>query len=405
MNAERAPQVADALRQAGYHGVICRLPQHVLLLTGYLPVLGNAFAVVALAPDGTAQARLLVPASEANLVPAGAAIAIETYTEETLERIDTTLTAAREPLDALMRAAGLAAAGAIVGYEGAPVPVPPAYTQLGIPGPATLDLYRALLPQARLRDASDLLAGLAAVKTEAEVAGIRRAVDVARAGFEAARAAVRVGASEADVAAEATAALLRAGYAHSALGRAQPHVHVMADKRAAQAHATFNFTSTAAIGRGETVLVQIEMGVDGYWAELTRTFFAGEAPPPWAGIVRACARAQDAALAAIREGAHGAAVDAAARQVMREAGWGDAFMHGLGHGIGFQAINHGDAPILHPRSQAVLRAGMVHNMEPAAYLDGQGGFRLNDDVLVRRDGAEMLSAGLPRDLDWLVVAD
>ncbi|HKV60016.1 MAG TPA: M24 family metallopeptidase, partial [Ktedonobacteraceae bacterium] len=77
--------------------------------------------------------------------------------------------------------------------------------------------------------------------------------------------------------------------------------------------------------------------------------------------------------------------------------------HGLGHGFGFQAINHAAAPVLHPASNAMLRAGMVHNMEPAVYLDGKGGIRLNDNVAVRADGNEVLSRSLSRDLDWLVV--
>ncbi|HEY7834817.1 MAG TPA: M24 family metallopeptidase [Ktedonobacterales bacterium] len=402
MNEDRREQVAAALRQAGDAGLICRLPHHVLLLTGYLPVLGNSFCVVALAPDGTAEARLAVPASEADLVPPGAAVAVKTYTEENLDFIGTTLQAVRQPLAALLAEAGLAG-DSIIGYEGAPAPLPPTYTQMGVPGADTLDLYHALLPAARLRDATNLLEDLAAVKTEREIAGIRRTAAVARAGFDAARAAVRVSATEAEVAAAATAALLRAGLARSAPGRTQPHAHVLAGPRAAAASASFNLTSTAEIQHGDPVLVQIEIGMDGFWAELTRTFFAGEAASPWGEVARACVRAQDAALARIRDEARGADVDAAARDVMRAAGWGDAFRHGLGHGIGFQAINHGAAPILHPRSQAVLRAGMVHNLEPAAYLDGQGGFRLNDDVLVREGGAEVLSAEMPRDLDWLVV--
>ena len=403
MHVERREQVAAALRHEGFDGLICRLPREVLLLTGYLPVLGNTFCVVSLAPDGAAQARLAVPTSEAELVPPGAAVAVKTYTEETLDHIGTTLQAVRAPLAALLAAAGLVG-DAVVGYEGAPALLPPAYTQVAVPGTQTLDLYRALLPNARLRDATGLLEELAAVKTAPEIAGIQRAAEVAHAGFDAARAAVRIGATEADVAASATAALLRTGLARSEPGRAQPHAHVLAGSRAALGAASFNLTSTAAIQSGDPVLVQVEIGIDGLWAELTRTFFAGEAVPPWDAIARTCARAQDAALAQIHAGARGAEVDAAAREVLRAAGWGDAFKHGLGHGVGFQAIDHGAAPILHPRSEAILRAGMVHNLEPAVYLDGRGGFRLNDDVVVRDDHAEVLSAGLPRELDWLVVS-
>lgn len=88
---------------------------------------------------------------------------------------------------------------------------------------------------------------------------------------------------------------------------------------------------------------------------------------------------------------------------MRDADFGDAFKHGLGHGFGFQAINHAAHPVLHPASKDVLQRNMVHNMEPAVYLDGIGGFRLNDNVLVRTDGSELLSAAIPRELEWLIV--
>jgi Xaa-Pro aminopeptidase len=114
-------------------------------------------------------------------------------------------------------------------------------------------------------------------------------------------------------------------------------------------------------------------------------------------------RAQDAALQVIRDGVPAREADHAARSVMEQAGFGAAFKHGLGHGFGFQAINHAAMPVLHPASNQVLRAGMVHNMEPAVYLDGKGGIRLNDNVLVHKDGNEVISSSLPRDLDWLVV--
>jgi Xaa-Pro aminopeptidase len=272
-----------------------------------------------------------------------------------------------------------------------------------VPGPSTLDLLHSLLPGDYLRDATPILRELAAVKTEEEIEAIRRCEAVAVQGFTAARGAVRVGATEADVAAATYAALLRAGYAASGAHHVLPHVHVMAGPRAALAYRAFNLTSNATIQQGDTVTVQMEIGINGYWAELTRTFFAGSISDEWRKAHQACMAAQDAALKSIHDGATGRAVDSAARHVMQEAGLGSAFKHGLGHGFGFQAINHAAAPILHPASEAVLRSGMVHNMEPAVYLDGKGGIRLNDNVLVREGGNEVLSSALPRDLDWLVV--
>ena len=182
-----------------------------------------------------------------------------------------------------------------------------------------------------------------------------------------------------------------------------PYVHVMAGKRAALAYRAFNLTSNAPIQEGDTVTVQMEIGINGHWAELTRTFFAKTISDEWRKAHQACIEAQDAALQVIKDGAGARTADGAARAVMTKHGFGSAFKHGLGHGFGFQAINHAAAPVLHPASNAVLRNGMVHNMEPAVYLDGKGGIRLNHNVLVKSDGNEVLSSRIPRNLDWLVV--
>jgi len=402
MESERAARIVDVLSREGYRAVVCRLPEHVVMLTGYQPVLGNSFCVASLNQKEELEIRLLVPGDEANLVRPGTATTIKTFSEETLDYISTTIPSVRQPLTELLEEAGLRGR-MLVGFEGGRSPVATTYTQIGIPGDNTLNLLREILPEAHWRDATDALEELASVKTQAELVKIRQAEEVARQGFLAAHDAVRVGASEADVHGATYAALLRAGYGAQGVERVLAHVHVMAGTRAALAYQAFNLTSGKTIEPGDTVSVQMEVSLDGYWAELTRPFFAEEADDTWRRAHAACVAAQDAAMQVIRAGISGHDADAAARDVMRSAGFGDAFKHGLGHGFGFQAINHAAAPILHPASQQVLRANMVHNMEPAVYLDGKGGIRLNDNVLVNIDGGEVISSAIPRDLDWLVV--
>lgn len=402
MNTQRLQHIQALFAQEGYSALLCRIPQHVLLFTGYQPILGSSFCLVSLNPAKEIEIRLAVPVDEQDLVPSGVAVEVKTFAEETMSYIGDTLDAAREPLSELLRSAGLSG-GAIVGIEGGRTLIMPAYTQVGVTGPETHELLHLLLLGGDLRDATSLLEQLSAVKTEEELAAIRRCEAVACQGFAGAREAIHEGATEADVAAATYAALLGAGYAASGAHHVQPHVHVMAGPRAALAYRAFNLTSNAAIQQGDTVTVQMEIGINGYWAELTRTFFAGIISEEWRKAYQACVAAQDAALKLIRDGASARAVDGAARQVMEQAGFGEAFKHGLGHGFGFQAINHGAAPVLHPASNAVLKSGMVHNMEPAVYLDGKGGFRLNDNVAVRQDGNEVLSSALPRDIEWLVV--
>lgn len=401
---QRAQWIAEAMRQEHFTALICRLPEHIVMLTGYQPILGTCFCVLTLDATGAPQVRLAVPADEAGLVPDDVATTITTFSEETLTHTSTTLPSVREPLAQLLHAADLPVAASI-GYEDPASPVASYYTQLGTPGPSTTALLRALLPGRELRDASALLDALSAMKSERELAIIRQAEAAGHAGFAAARAAIHRGATEADVAAATHGGILRAGYGYDNVWHVMAHVHVMSGPRAAQAYKAFNLTSNRRLERGDTVCVQMEVALNGYWAELTRPFFVAEASDQWRSAHAACIQAQEAALRKICAGVSGREADAAARQVMQAAGYGDAFKHGLGHGFGFQAINHAAEPVLHPASHSTLREHMVHNMEPAVYLDGVGGIRLNDNVLVGAEGNEVLSDSIPRDLEWLIVPE
>lgn len=389
-------------RGADFHAIICRLPQNVVMLTGYQPILGNSFCIVSLNAAREVEFRLLVPEDEKDFVPPGLAVEVRTFSEETMDYIGNTIQAVREPLGDLLRSAGINE-NAVIGYEGVYSPIAPSYTQVGVPGPAMLAMFHQLFLGGYLHDVTPMLDELAAFKPEEDLVMIRHAEQVAYLGFLAAREAIEVGRTEAEVAAEIYSALIRAGYALPEARHVTPHVHVMAGKRAALAYRAFNLTSNAAIDEGDTVTVQMEVGFNGYWAELTRTFFAGAISDEWSRAHEACVRAQDAALQHIHGGVPASQVDEAARSVMQEAGFGAAFKHGLGHGFGYQAINHAAAPVLHPASKDVLLPNMVHNMEPAVYLEGKGGLRLNDNVLVREDGYEVLSSMIPRDLNWVVV--
>jgi Xaa-Pro dipeptidase len=404
MNKMRAQRVKDMFIQRGadFHAIVCRLPQNVVMLTGYQPILGNSFCIVTLNSAKEVEIRLAIPKDEEEYVPPGVAVEIKTYSEETMDYIGNTIQAVREPLAELLRSTGINGK-AVIGIEGADAPIAASYTQVGVPGPSTLGLLHQLFLGGELPDVTPLLEDLAAIKTDEEIEAIKRSEAVALQGFTAAREAIYAGGTEAEVAAKTYAALLRTGYAFPGAKHVLPHVHVMAGKRAALAYRAFNLTSNTPIQEGDTVTVQMEIGINGYWAELTRTFFAKTISEEWRKAHQACMEAQDAALQVIKDGAEARAADGAARAVMTKHAFGSAFKHGLGHGFGFQAINHAAAPVLHPASKAILRSGMVHNMEPAVYLDGKGGMRLNDNVLVRSDGNEVLSASIPRNLDWLVV--
>src|SRR5262249_29832466 len=114
----------------------------------------------------------------------------------------------------------------------------------------------------------------------------------------------------------------------------------------------------------------------------------GSLPGELADAYELCARAQEAGLEAVQAGVTGIDADAAARSVIADAGLGDAFGHGLGHGVG---LDIHEAPRLSRESPDTLRAGMVVTVEPGIYLEGKGGVRIEDLTVVREGGIEILS--------------
>lgn len=127
MNPMRIEHLKKLLARENCQALICRAPQHVLMFTGYQPILGNSFCLVSLDQAGKVNVRLAVPVDEKDLVPSGAAVEVKTFAEETMDYIGNTLDAVREPLGELLRSAGVNE-GVIVGYEATFAPIIPAYT-------------------------------------------------------------------------------------------------------------------------------------------------------------------------------------------------------------------------------------------------------------------------------------
>ena len=148
------------------------------------------------------------------------------------------------------------------------------------------------------------------------------------------------------------------------------------------------------VGAGETIVVDAGVRLDGYCSDCTRTFSTGSLPERLQKAYAVCLEAQLAGLDAVRAGATGVAVDGAARRVIDEAGFGEAFGHGLGHGVGLDVH---EAPRLAKESSDTLAAANVVTVEPGIYLEGLGGIRIEDLVIVGEDGAE-ITTGFTKDL-------
>ncbi len=152
--------------------------------------------------------------------------------------------------------------------------------------------------------------------------------------------------------------------------------------------------STRVVGRNELVVCDFGCIVDGYCSDMTRTVSVGDPGPDARHLYEVVLDAQQSGRALVREGAELAAIDAACRDVITTAGWGDLFSHGTGHGVGIEI--HEDPRVARTASGTVVERDVV-TVEPGVYLAGVGGVRIEDTVVVGADGAEALT-NTPKDL-------
>jgi Xaa-Pro aminopeptidase len=152
-------------------------------------------------------------------------------------------------------------------------------------------------------------------------------------------------------------------------------------------------TGDTLLKEGDAVVMDIGGGMDSYSSDITRMALIGNAPAGYQEVHDIVERAVQAALAAARPGVRAHVVDDAARGVITEAGYGEYFVHRTGHGMGVEVH---ETPYITASSQTVLDEGMVFSIEPGIYLPGRFGLRLEDIVILRADGPEVLSE-LPRE--------
>ncbi|MGB3410907.1 MAG: Xaa-Pro peptidase family protein [Microthrixaceae bacterium] len=142
------------------------------------------------------------------------------------------------------------------------------------------------------------------------------------------------------------------------------------------------------IVEGDLVVIDFGALVDGYHSDMTRTLAVGDIGPQRQKMFDVVIESQQAGVDAVAQGVEASAVDAACRAVIDDAGWGDAFLHGTGHGVG---LDIHEEPRVSSRSAATLVAGHVVTVEPGVYLPDLGGVRIEDTLLVTEDGSDRLT--------------
>lgn len=142
------------------------------------------------------------------------------------------------------------------------------------------------------------------------------------------------------------------------------------------------------VSKGDFITLDFGALYEGYCSDMTRTVVVGQPDQKQRDIYRLVKEAQERGVEAVRAGVMGKEVDQAARHVITKAGYGKYFGHGLGHGIGLEIH---EEPVLNPRSDHLLTAGSVVTVEPGIYLPDWGGVRIEDSVVVRPEGCEIIT--------------
>ncbi|MFI6390294.1 M24 family metallopeptidase [Nonomuraea sp. NPDC050540] len=246
--------------------------------------------------------------------------------------------------------------------------------------------FRAAMPGTEQVLAGTVLRELRMRKSPAEVEALREAGEAIDAVHRQVPGFLRAGRTEREVGRDIADAILAAGH------ETVDFVIVASGPNGASPHAEL---SDRVIQAGEPVVVDIGGQLhNGYCSDSTRNYCVGEPPAEYAEYFAVLRRAQDAACEAVRPGVSCEAVDAAAREVITEAGFGDRFIHRTGHGIGIETH---EEPYIVAGNGELMEPGFAFSVEPGIYLAGSHGARI-EDILVCTDSGGLRLNNTPRDL-------
>ena len=252
------------------------------------------------------------------------------------------------------------------------------------------ELLKKAVPDADVVDGSAIIAALRATKSPEETGFMVKAVRIAEEALEATLPLIRIGVDEKEIAAELFLQLMRHGSETSL-----PFAPIVAaGPNGANPHST---PSNRMLESGDLLIIDWGARCNGYASDLTRTFGIGELSLTAKEIHHLVHLANRAGRNAGRGGVACEQVDKVARSVIEKGGYGQYFTHRTGHGLGLECH---EEPYIHDGNSRLLEVGMTYTVEPGIYLPGQNGVRIEDDVVITRDGPQSLST-MTRELRYL----
>ncbi len=234
--------------------------------------------------------------------------------------------------------------------------------------------------EASFESVDEIVRKMRMVKDEGEIEKIRKAVEIAERAFMDMLDFIKAGKTEREV-----AAYLEYRMKSHGAEKASFDTIIASGERAALPHGV---ASDKVIKEGDIIVVDFGCVYDGYVSDITRMVSIGEPKEEHVKIHEIVVKAQDRAIENAKPGMKGSEIDALARDYIESMGYGREFGHGLGHGIGIEVH---EGPRISRMSEDVIEEGMVFTVEPGIYLEGRFGVRVEEDVVMRESGVEVLT--------------
>jgi Xaa-Pro aminopeptidase len=244
---------------------------------------------------------------------------------------------------------------------------------------------KKLLGKIRFISTHEIIEQLRRLKEPSEIVKIKKSVSIARQALEYAKGIIAPGISEREIAAELEGFLRTKGARKTAF-----ETIVASGRNSAFPH---YLTGNRKLRQCDCLFVDFGVDYQGYKSDLTRTFFLGKIPSKISKIYQIVRQAQVKAINKIKPGVRIGEIDKSARQYIARHGYGGFFAHNLGHGIGLEIH---EQPTISAHNKALLEEGMVFTIEPAIYLPNRFGIRIEDDIVVTKQGCEVLSSGIDK---------
>lgn len=382
-NQERLDRMREAMISERLDALVLQLPENVLLLSGFWPMIGASVLVFPVEGEATC----IIPGCYESEASGSLWHAHATYYAYGVLDAPQPALALRESL------ANLGGKGKWrrIGYEGSFEVVAPAWNSAEsiVPASQSYKLLRSAFDSQELVDATQLLELQRLRKTAYEIQKLRTASEISCFGMEVFEQAVAPGVSGVELAAHVEHAIMLQGTGYNGAARVRAYAQVaVGQEESAVGYRPNEISTCRKLREGDVALLELGVVADGYWADRTRVRVAGNATDEQIRVFETVRHAQEAAIASIRPGVRAAQVDEAARSIIRDHGYGAFFPHITGHGLGFRY--HESSPKLARGVNQALEEGMFTSVEPGIYGARLGGFRIEDDVLVTVDGQEVL---------------